>query len=83
MLMQVISIGGALFVLTAYGAHQLGRMHAETYTYQLLNLIGGAMLLAAAVTTRQAGLILMEGAWTVISAYGVVKVMRARLSSRA
>jgi hypothetical protein len=76
MLMQAMSIVGALFVLTAFGAHQLGRMHAETYTYQLLNLAGGAILVIAAITTRQAGLILMEGAWTVISAYGVVKVMR-------
>ncbi len=78
MLMQAISILGALFVLTAYGAHQLERMHSETYAYQLLNLTGGAMLLTAAFTTGQAGLILMEGAWTVISAYGVVKVMRSR-----
>jgi hypothetical protein len=42
----------------------------------LLNLFGGVLLLWAALTTRQAGLILMEGAWTVISAYGVVKRMR-------
>jgi hypothetical protein len=76
MLMQAISILGAVFVLIAYGAHQLGRMHAETYTYQLLNLAGGALLVTAAWTTRQSGLILMEGAWTVISAYGAVKVAR-------
>ena len=78
MLMQVISIAGALMVLTAYAAHQLRRMRFQTYTYQLLNLVGGALLLSAAITTRQAGLIIMEGAWTVISAYGVFKV-----SSRA
>ena len=76
MAMQVISIGGALMVLIAYGAHQLKRMSADTYAYQLLNLFGGALLLWAALTTRQAGLILMEGAWTVISAYGVVKRIR-------
>jgi hypothetical protein len=76
MLMQAISILGAVFVLIAYGAHQLGRMDSETYPYQLLNLTGGALLVTAAWTTQQAGLILMEGAWTVISAYGVVKVAR-------
>jgi hypothetical protein len=77
MLMQAISVLGALCVLTAYGAHQLGRMDSETYTYQLLNLLGGSLLVIAAWTTRQAGLILMEGAWTVISVYGVVKVVRS------
>ena len=67
-------------VLFAYAAHQMERMRKETYTYQWLNLCGGALLVAAAITTRQAGLILMEGAWVVISAYGLVKVWR-RLSS--
>lgn len=75
MVMQAISIAGAVMVLIAYAAHQMERMRAETYVYQLLNLCGGAMLVAAAITTRQAGLILMEGAWVVISAYGLVKVM--------
>jgi len=75
MTMQVISIAGAVMVLIAYAAHQMERMPVETYTYQLLNLVGGAMLVAAAITTRQAGLILMEGAWVVISAYGLVKLV--------
>jgi len=66
-------------VLTAYGAHQLRRMRSQTYVYQVLNLIGGALLVTAAVGTKQIGLILMEGAWTVISAYGVWKL--SRLSS--
>ena len=78
MLMQVISIVGALMVLFAYGGHQMERLSSETYTYQLLNLFGGAALLIAAVTTRQAGLIIMEGAWTLISAGGVVKLLRKR-----
>jgi hypothetical protein len=77
MLIQAISIAGAILVLTAYTAHQLRRMQSETYTYQALNLVGGAMLVWAAVTTRQAGLILMEGAWTVVSAYGLWRLIRA------
>ena len=81
MLMQVISILGALLVLTAYGAHQIERLHHDTYTYQILNLLGGAALLVAAITTRQAGLIIMEGAWTVISFGGLVKVVRKATSN--
>jgi hypothetical protein len=81
MLMQAISIAGAIMVLTAYTAHQLRRMRSETYTYQVLNLVGGAMLVWAAITTRQAGLILMEGAWTVVSAYGLWRLVRRSVSS--
>jgi hypothetical protein len=79
MLMQVISIAGAVMVLIAYAAHQMERMRVETFAYQLLNLCGGAMLVAAAITTRQAGLILMEGAWVVISVYGLVKLMGKKI----
>ncbi|HET7436981.1 MAG TPA: hypothetical protein VFN10_19890 [Thermoanaerobaculia bacterium] len=76
MVIQVISIGGALMVLVAFTLHQIGRLDYQTYKYQTLNMLGGALLLMAALTSRQAGLILMEGAWTVISAWGVVGVAR-------
>lgn len=75
MLMQVISIVGALMVLTAYAAHQFDRLSKETYAFQLLNIIGGAALTSAAVSTQQSGLIIMEGAWTVISVAGLIKVV--------
>ena len=65
-------------VLCAYAAHQADRMPKETYAYQLLNLFGGALLVWAAFTTRQAGLILMEGAWTVLSAYGLMRLVTRR-----
>lgn len=78
MAMQVISIAGAVMVLIAYAAHQMDRMPKETYAYQLLNLVGGTLLVWAAITTKQAGLILMEGAWAVISGYGLVRLIAAK-----
>ena len=78
MFMQVISIAGAVMVLIAYAAHQMDRMPKETYAYQLLNLFGGALLVWAAITTKQAGLILMEGAWTVLSGYGLLRFITRR-----
>ena len=76
MLMQVISVVGAMLVLGAYAGHQLERLRRETYAYQLMNLIGGASLTVAAMATKQAGLILVEGAWTLISVFGLLKLMR-------
>jgi hypothetical protein len=78
MLMQVISVAGAVLILTAFAAHQMERLNRDTYAYQLMNLFGGAALTIAAMATRQAGLILVEGAWTVISVFGLVKLMRGR-----
>jgi hypothetical protein len=78
MLMQVISILGALLVLGAYAANQLDRLGQHSYAYLLMNFLGAGALTVSAITTRQAGLILMEGAWAVVSAAGLVKVIRQR-----
>jgi len=76
MILQLVSILGAMLVLAAFAAQQFKRLEAETKTYQILNLIGGFCLATTAVATRQYGFILMEGSWTVISAWGVWRVVR-------
>lgn len=77
MILQLVSIFGAMLVLTAFAAQQFKRLEAETKTYQMLNLTGGILLTVTAVVTRQYGFILMEGSWTVISAWGVWRVVRS------
>ena len=76
MIFQIISLAGAILVLTAFAAQQLGRLAAEMRTYQILNLIGGFCLAVAAVATRNYGFILLEGTWTLASAYGLWKLLR-------
>lgn len=67
-----------MLVLAAFAAHQFKRLESETKTYQILNLIGAFLMTMTAVVTRQYGFILMEGSWTVISAWGVWRVGRWR-----
>ncbi len=78
MLMQAISICGAILILSAFGAQQLKRLHADSVAYQLLNVLGGAFLTAAAITSVQLGFILLEGTWTIMSAVGLWRVSRTR-----
>jgi hypothetical protein len=77
MIFQIISLVGAILVLVAFAAQQLGRLAADMRTYQILNLAGGFFLSIAAIKSRQYGFILLEGTWTVASAYGLWK-LRAR-----
>jgi hypothetical protein len=77
MVYQVIQLVGAVVILVAYALQSLKRLHAETLLYQTLNLIGGILLCTAAVAGRQYGFILLEGSWSLLSAYGVVRLMRA------
>ena len=73
MLLQAASIAGAFLILAAYAAHQAGRMSRANVAYHAINAAGGALLLAAAVATRQIGFIILEGAWTLISVVALVR----------
>lgn len=73
---QMISISGAVLILTAFTLAQLRKLEMETATYQLLNFFGGVALLYAAIVEVQYGFILMEGCWSIVSLYGFAKVLR-------
>jgi len=76
MIFQIVSLVGAVFVLLAFAAQQLGHINADSRRYQIFNLVGGACLCVAAVAAKQFGFILLEGTWTVASVYGLWKLLR-------
>lgn len=76
MLHQLIGIIGALLVLGAYLALQRGWLTLEQRVYHVMNFVGAALLAGIAVTERQVGLTLVEGAWALLSLPGVVRKRR-------
>jgi hypothetical protein len=73
MLEQAISIVGAMMILIAYGANQMGKLDRHNVYYLILNTVGAIILGIIAVRARQSGLTLMEGAWALISLTALVK----------
>ncbi len=71
-----MSVTGALLVLAAYAGQHFGRMSAESRAYLSLNFVGGILLCWVAISTRQSGFILMEGAWVLISLSGLWRSRR-------
>jgi hypothetical protein len=71
--MQWISVAGAAMVLTAYGAHQMGRLGREDWLYLMLNATGAAILTVFAIRARELGLAIMEGAWVAISLAAIAR----------
>ena len=74
-ILQIVQIVGALLVLAAFVAAQLRLLHQESLSYLLLNTVGAGILAVLAFQERQWGFLLLEGAWTLVSLWGVIQWM--------
>ena len=75
-LRQVISFAAALSILAAYVGHQMSWMDSRKASYNLLNAVGSAILAYIAFRPFQAGFVVLEGVWTVVSIFAWVRGWR-------
>ncbi len=78
MLLQFISVVGALMVLAAYGLNQSGIWRELHSGYLTLNIVGSLLLGVVAIADGRAGFILLEFAWAALGILGVIRAVRAR-----
>jgi drug/metabolite transporter (DMT)-like permease len=83
MLFQVLSVVGALMVLTAYALIQSGIWRELDAGYLALNIIGSLLLGVVAIEDQRAGFILLEFAWAGLGFIGVVRAIKARKTAEA
>ncbi len=74
----LIELVGALLILSAFVLAQLGRLQTEAALYLLLNLFGAGLLTVVAALDGDTGFLLLESVWACVSAYSLVKLVRAR-----
>jgi hypothetical protein len=70
---QLISFVGALLILIAYAGHQMAWMNARCPAYNILNAVGSAILLWIALHPFQIGFLVLEGVWTIISLWALLR----------
>jgi hypothetical protein len=76
--LQLISVMGALAILGAYAVSQWGLADTSKPSYQVANFLGSAVLTVVAVIDRQLGFIQLEGAWALVSLWGIATILRRR-----
>jgi drug/metabolite transporter (DMT)-like permease len=81
MLLQVLSVIGAVMVLTAYALIQSGVWRELDPGYLALNIVGSLMLGVVAIADQRVGFILLEFAWAGLGFIGVARALKARKST--
>ena len=74
---QVIQVIGALMILTAYAAAQMGRWSTDNWVYLWLNFWGSLILAVLAAMSENWGFLLLEGVWAVVTAHSLLKKRRS------
>jgi hypothetical protein len=83
LVLQVVSILGALAILIAYAANQFGWIRPSQLSYTLANFVGAGILTVVAIVDRQIGFVLLQGGWTLVSLWGIVTILRGKNDSGA
>ncbi|MDO5700032.1 MAG: hypothetical protein Q4P36_00975 [Bowdeniella nasicola] len=80
---QEISLIAPVTLLLAYALLNLGKLTAEHYTYQWMNVIGAAALTYTTINPLNIGVLITEAIWTLIGLYGVFRIFTKRRRAQA
>jgi hypothetical protein len=79
----IIEVAGAIAILLAFILAQVRVLDTASLPYLVLNLAGSAVLAVVALIGGRWGFLLLEGAWALVSAWGLVRLARGRAPDTA
>ena len=72
---QALSFAGAMMILVAYTGQQMKWMDPKSLLYNVLNIVGSAILCYIAFFPFKLGFVVLEGVWVLIS---IIAIFRNR-----
>ena len=73
---DLLQIVGALLIVGAFAAAQIGWVRPNDLRYLLANLVGGAVLAVIAALGGEPGFLITNGFWVLISLWGLAQAVR-------
>jgi hypothetical protein len=73
---QIVQVIGAVLILAAFLAAQMGRLSPHAPLYLALNLVGSIALAIVALTGSNWGFVLLETVWAIVSLWGLIALAR-------
>ena len=77
---DLIGTIGVGLVLLAYFLHTARLLPADGKGYYVLNIIGAALACYASLLINYWPFVILEGTWTLVSIYGLMKSMRIKMT---
>lgn len=73
---DVVGSIGVILMLSAFILNMIDRLDDDDIMYILLNLVGGFLACIASIMINYAPFMILEGIWTLVSAWGVYDYMK-------
>ncbi len=76
--MQIIGLLGPIFLLGAYALLSSGKLMATSPAYQIMNLLGAAVMVWVGITTAVWSVWVLSGVWALIALFSLIRIVRRR-----
>ena len=75
---DIIGFIGITILLIAYFLNLNGKLEKDSLVYLQMNFIGAGLACLASVLMKYLPFIILEGCWTIVSAFGILKLIRQK-----
>jgi len=75
---DIIGFIGVAVLLIAYFLNLNNKIEKDSWTYLQLNFFGAGLACLASVLMNYLPFIILEGSWTIVSAFGLIKHIRQK-----